>query len=227
MFLCKKKVKFTLVQALRLCTGRMAHRGSGGIALLFHDNGTRRGWGVSVTPRPLFTPPEGPGTHCTDGWVGPRAGLDRCGKSRLPGIRSPDRPARSQSLYQLSYPAHNFCMYIQYIFVCTYSIFLYVHTVYFCMYIQYIFICTYSIFLYVHTVYFCMYIQYIFVCTYSIFLYVHTVYFCMYIQYIRINEWETDKYCVFDGKLRYKWEIRYGNNDHVILLYVLVSHGAV
>jgi hypothetical protein len=38
--------------------------------------------------------------------VGPRAGLDRCGKSRPPtGIRSPDCPARSQSLYRLSYPA--------------------------------------------------------------------------------------------------------------------------
>ena len=50
-----KKVKCTLVQALRLCTGRTAHRGSRGIALLFHDHGTRRGWGVSVMPRPLFT----------------------------------------------------------------------------------------------------------------------------------------------------------------------------
>ena len=35
----------------------------------------------------------------------PRAGLDECGKSRHPtGIRSPDRPARSESLYRLSYP---------------------------------------------------------------------------------------------------------------------------
>ena len=79
-----KKVKCTLLQALRLCTGRQAHRGSRGIALLFHDHGTRRGWGVSVTHRPLFTPPtpERPGTHCIGGWVGPRAGLDGCGKSR-------------------------------------------------------------------------------------------------------------------------------------------------
>ena len=38
-----KKVKSILVQALRLCTGRMAHRESRGIALLFHDHGTRRG----------------------------------------------------------------------------------------------------------------------------------------------------------------------------------------
>jgi hypothetical protein len=35
--------------------------------------------------------------------VGPRAGLDRCGKLAPNGIRSPDRPARSESLYRLSY----------------------------------------------------------------------------------------------------------------------------
>ena len=33
----------TLVQALRLCTGCTAHRGSKGTALSFHDHGTRRG----------------------------------------------------------------------------------------------------------------------------------------------------------------------------------------
>ena len=27
---------------------------------------------------------ERPGTHCTGGWVGPRVGLDRCGKFRPP-----------------------------------------------------------------------------------------------------------------------------------------------
>jgi len=54
------KVKCTLVQALRLCTGRTTHRGSRGIALLSLDHGTRRGWGVSVTPRPLFTPGKDP-----------------------------------------------------------------------------------------------------------------------------------------------------------------------
>jgi len=35
--LCIVKVKCTLVQALRLCTGRTAHRGSKRVALLFHD----------------------------------------------------------------------------------------------------------------------------------------------------------------------------------------------
>ena len=39
----KLKVKCTLLQALRLCTGRTAHRGSRGIALLFLDHGIRRG----------------------------------------------------------------------------------------------------------------------------------------------------------------------------------------
>jgi len=37
------KVKVTLVQALRLCTGPMAHRGSRVIAITFHDHGTRMG----------------------------------------------------------------------------------------------------------------------------------------------------------------------------------------
>ena len=36
--------------------------------------------------------------------MGSRAGLDRCRKSRPPtGIRSPDYPVRSQSLYRLRY----------------------------------------------------------------------------------------------------------------------------
>jgi hypothetical protein len=38
--------------------------------------------------------------------VGPRAGVDVCENLAPTGIRSPDRPARSQSLYRLSYPAH-------------------------------------------------------------------------------------------------------------------------
>ena len=60
----------TLVQALRLCTGRTAYRGSRGIALPFHDHGTRRGWGVSVTPRPLFTPGKDPVSIVQEsGWV--------------------------------------------------------------------------------------------------------------------------------------------------------------
>jgi hypothetical protein len=56
----KKKVKCPLVQALSLCTSRTAHRRIRGIALLFLDHGTRRGWGVSIMPRLLFTPGKDP-----------------------------------------------------------------------------------------------------------------------------------------------------------------------
>jgi hypothetical protein len=43
---------------------------SRGIALLFLDLGTRRGWGVSVTPRPLFTPGKDPGPILEEaGWA--------------------------------------------------------------------------------------------------------------------------------------------------------------
>jgi hypothetical protein len=43
---------------------------------------------------PAALPRERPGTHCTGGWVGPRVGPDRCGKSRIhrdsiPGPSSP------------------------------------------------------------------------------------------------------------------------------------------
>jgi len=37
IYLKNVNVKVTLVQALRLCTDRTAHRGSKAIALLFHD----------------------------------------------------------------------------------------------------------------------------------------------------------------------------------------------
>ena len=49
-------VKCNLVQALRLCTGRTARRGSRGIALLFLDNSTRMGeWSASRLGR--YLPP--------------------------------------------------------------------------------------------------------------------------------------------------------------------------
>jgi hypothetical protein len=93
--------------------------GRGGIRLQILDFGSRREWVVSVTHRPRFSPGEKiPGTHCTGGWVGTRAGLDTeaTGEilSPLPGIepRSPGRPVRSQTLYWLSYPAHHKVMHV-------------------------------------------------------------------------------------------------------------------
>ena len=46
-----------------------------------------------------LSPGKRPGTH----WVGPRACLDEWGKFASTWIRSPVRPARSESLYRLSY----------------------------------------------------------------------------------------------------------------------------
>jgi len=51
------------------------------------------GWLVNTTPRSLY-PLERPGTHSIGGWVGPRTGLDGCGKSRpdwdsIPGLSTP------------------------------------------------------------------------------------------------------------------------------------------
>jgi hypothetical protein len=41
------------------------------------------GWVFNATPRPIY-PRERFGTHCIAGWLGPRAVLDGCGKSRSP-----------------------------------------------------------------------------------------------------------------------------------------------
>jgi hypothetical protein len=65
---------------------------------------------VSSTPRPQFTPGKDPVPIVQEaGWAPGRSGQAR--KISPPsGIRSPDRPARSQSLYRLSYPAHSICI---------------------------------------------------------------------------------------------------------------------
>jgi hypothetical protein len=58
-------------------------------------------WVFNATPRQIY-PLERPGTHYLVSWVGPKAGLDWCRKSRPPtGIRSRDRPVRSEVLYWL------------------------------------------------------------------------------------------------------------------------------
>jgi hypothetical protein len=78
----------------------------GGIALLFHDHGTRRGWVISRTPQSCFTPGKDPVPIVQEAEWAPDpvwTGAENLGSTR---IRSPDRPARSQSLYRLSYPAH-------------------------------------------------------------------------------------------------------------------------
>jgi len=56
------------------------------------------GW--SKPPPTALTPEKLPDTHCTGGWVGPRAA----------GIRYPDGLGRSELLYGLRYPGSKFEM---------------------------------------------------------------------------------------------------------------------
>ena len=101
----KVKVKVTLVQALRLCTGRTAHRGSRGIALLFHDQRYKKGVrGQRHAPAALY-PPGKTRYLLYRRLGGPQGRSGQVRKISPPtGIRSTDRPARSQSLHLLSYP---------------------------------------------------------------------------------------------------------------------------
>ena len=69
-------------------------------------NGTRRGQKVNVTPQPLFTPEKDLVPIVQEvGWA-PGPVWTGAEYIALTGFRSPDRPARSQSLYRLRYPAH-------------------------------------------------------------------------------------------------------------------------
>ena len=114
--------KCTLVQALRLCTGRTAHWRSRGIALPFHDHGSRRGWGVNVKTRPLFTPGKdaAPIAQVAEWAPGPFwTGAENLAST---GIRSRNRPARTQSLYRLSYRASTELYSIKFLFNLSYFI---------------------------------------------------------------------------------------------------------
>ena len=68
------------------------------------------GWVVSRTPRPHFTPGKDPVLILQEaGWApGP---VWAGGKSHFHRDSIPDRPARSQSLYRLSYRAHHWFYY--------------------------------------------------------------------------------------------------------------------
>jgi len=80
-----------------------ACRGGEVIAVSIRDLSAREVGGQQKAPAALL-PENELCAHCTGGWLGLEAGLDGCGKYRLPtGVRIPDRPARSKSLYQLRY----------------------------------------------------------------------------------------------------------------------------
>ena len=105
-YIGKCEVKCTLLLALRLCTGRTAHRGIRSRALLFLYHGTRRGEGSASRPGRSL-PPRKTRYPLYRRLGGPQARSGQVRKISPPnGIRSPDRPARSQCLYRLSYPVH-------------------------------------------------------------------------------------------------------------------------
>jgi len=84
-----KKVKWSLYRP------GVAQRVGRGIALLFYDRGTRKGWVVSSTPQTHFTPEKDPVPILQEaGWApGP---VWTAGKSRPHRYSIPDRPARSR-----------------------------------------------------------------------------------------------------------------------------------
>ena len=85
----------------------VAQRVGRGIPLLFHGRWTRRGWVVNSTPRLHFTPGKDTVPILQKaGWAPGPVWTDRKSRSHRDSI--PDRSIRCQSLYRLSYPAHNF-----------------------------------------------------------------------------------------------------------------------
>ena len=97
-FISAFRLHYVLVLKVKVKWSRyrlgVAQRVGRGIALLFHDCGTRRGWVVSSMPRPHFTPGKEPVPILQEaGWTpGP---VWTGGKSRPYQDSIPDRPARS------------------------------------------------------------------------------------------------------------------------------------
>jgi hypothetical protein len=76
-----------------------------GIALLFHDLGTRRGWVVSSTPQPHFDPGKDPLPIVQEAAWAPGPVWTGAENLAPNGIRSPDRPARSSAAIPTELPS--------------------------------------------------------------------------------------------------------------------------
>ena len=97
---CTWKVKFTLEQAMK-------PRGGAVVQLYCLCNLGAR-WGEWSATRPgLFTTRKDPVFIAQEAGWAPRPVWTGAENLAPTGIRSPDRPVRSQSLYRLSYPAHH------------------------------------------------------------------------------------------------------------------------
>jgi len=91
----------------------VAQRVGRGIAVLFHYRGTRRGWVVSSTPRPHFTPEKDSVPILQGGGWAPRAGLDGGKISSPPGFEPRIvQPVVSRSTDWVTRPTHIYNIYI-------------------------------------------------------------------------------------------------------------------
>ena len=84
----------------------VVQRVSRGIALLFHDRGTRRGWVVSSTPRPHFTFGKDPVPILQEAEWAPGPVWTGEISRPPPGLDPRTVQPVAQPLYRLSYPAH-------------------------------------------------------------------------------------------------------------------------
>ena len=85
-------------------TGHMTQRQIASTALLFFKLSARWGWVVNATPWPRY-PRERDQVPIVQeaGWA-PEPAMAGVENFAPTGIRSPDRPTRSESLYRLRYP---------------------------------------------------------------------------------------------------------------------------
>jgi hypothetical protein len=106
-----------------------ASKGSRGIALLFLNLSAKWRWVVNATPQPAL--PLGKTQYVLYRRLGRPPGTVWMGAENLAptGIRSPDRPASSESLYRLRYPNPPIlnCMYIYFILQSVYWTFCCLH----------------------------------------------------------------------------------------------------
>jgi len=104
--LCFSKMREKVMVKFSRYSPGVAQRVGRGIALLFHDRGTRRGWVVSSTLRPHFTP--GKTRYPLYRRLGGPQGRSGRADNLVPtGIRSRTVQPVAQSLYRLSYRANS------------------------------------------------------------------------------------------------------------------------
>jgi hypothetical protein len=89
-----EKVKFTLEQATKV------QRWSIGNAYSFFNLGARWDWVVNATPQPLYPRGRDPARIVQEDSWAPRSVWTGAGNLAPTGVRSPDRPSRSKSLYR-------------------------------------------------------------------------------------------------------------------------------